>query len=39
MAVYVARNLIYDGSSNWLEGLVLIGLYFMLEIGFFYLPA
>jgi Ca2+:H+ antiporter len=39
MAVYVARNLIYDGSSNWLEGLVLIGLYFMLGIGVFYLPA
>jgi Ca2+:H+ antiporter len=39
MAVYVARNLIYDGSSNWLEGLVLIALYFMLGIGFFYLPA
>jgi Ca2+:H+ antiporter len=39
MAVYVARNLIYDGSSNWLEGLVLLGLYFMLGIGFFYLPA
>jgi Ca2+:H+ antiporter len=39
MAVYVARNLIYDGSSNWLEGLVLIALYFMLGIGFFYLPV
>ena len=39
MAVYVARNLIYDGSSNWLEGLVLLALYFMLGIGFFYLPA
>ena len=39
MAVYVARNLIYDGTSNWLEGLVLIALYFMLGIGFFYLPA
>jgi Ca2+:H+ antiporter len=39
MAVYVARNLIYDGSSNWLEGLVLLALYFMLGIGFYYLPA
>jgi Ca2+:H+ antiporter len=39
MAVYIARNLIYDGGSNWLEGLVLVGLYFMLGIGFFYLPA
>ncbi len=39
MAVYVARNLIYDGSSNWLEGLVLIALYFMLGIGFFYLSS
>jgi Ca2+:H+ antiporter len=39
MAVYIARNLIYDGSSNWLEGVVLIGIYLMLGIGFFYLPA
>jgi Ca2+:H+ antiporter len=39
MAVYIARNLIYDGSSNWLEGLVLIGIYLMLGVGFFYLPA
>jgi Ca2+:H+ antiporter len=39
MAVYIARNLIYDGSSNWLEGLVLLGIYFMLGIGFFHLPA
>jgi Ca2+:H+ antiporter len=39
LAVYITRNLIYDGGSNWLEGLVLIALYFMLGIGFFYLPA
>ncbi len=39
MAVYVARNLIYDGSSNWHEGLVLIALYFMLGIGFFHLSS
>ena len=25
MAIYVTRNLIYDGESNWLEGLILIG--------------
>ena len=39
MAVYTTRNLIYDGSSNWLEGLLLVAVYLMLGIGFFYLPA
>jgi Ca2+/H+ antiporter len=31
--------LIFNGKSNWLEGLMLVGVYFMLGIGFFYLPA
>jgi Ca2+:H+ antiporter len=38
LTVYITRTQIYDGSSNWLEGVVLIGLYFMLGIGLFYLP-
>jgi Ca2+:H+ antiporter len=39
MAVFITRTLIYDGESSWLEGLMLIGIYFMLGIGFFHLPA
>jgi Ca2+:H+ antiporter len=39
MAVFITRLLIYDGESSWLEGLMLIGIYFMLAFGFFHLPA
>ncbi len=38
MAVFITRILIYDGNSTWLEGLMLIAIYFMLGIGFFHLP-
>jgi len=38
MAVFITRILIYDGNSTWLEGLMLIAIYFMLAIGFFHLP-
>ena len=34
MAIYVTRNLIYDGESSWLEGLIMIGVYFLFGIGF-----
>jgi Ca2+:H+ antiporter len=39
MAVFITRILIYDGNSTWLEGLMLIAIYFMLGVGFFHLPA
>src|SRR5579883_3096164 len=39
MAVFITRTLIYDGESSWLEGLMLIGIYFMLGFGFFHLPG
>jgi Ca2+:H+ antiporter len=39
IAVLLTRQLIGNGKSNWLEGLMLLGLYFILGIGFFYLPA
>ena len=38
LAVFITRTLIYDGESTWLEGLMLIAIYFMLGIGFFHLP-
>ena len=39
LAVYIARNLTIDGESNWLEGLMLIAVYFMLGFAFYHLPA
>jgi Ca2+:H+ antiporter len=39
MAVLVTRTLIFDGASNWLEGLMLVAVYLMLGVGFYYAPA
>jgi Ca2+:H+ antiporter len=39
LAVIVSRNLTTDGQSNWLEGIVLLAVYFMLAVGFYFLPA
>jgi Ca2+:H+ antiporter len=38
MAIYLTRNLIYDGESSWLEGLILIGVYFLFGIAFLHHP-
>ena len=38
MAIYLTRNLTYDGESSWLEGLMLIAVYVMFGIGFFHHP-
>ena len=39
MAIYLTRNLTYDGESSWLEGLMLIGVYFLFGIAFLHHPA
>jgi Ca2+:H+ antiporter len=39
MAIYVTRNLIYDGESSWLEGLILVGVYFLFGIAFLNQPG
>jgi Ca2+:H+ antiporter len=39
LSVLLTRQLIFDGQSTWLEGLMLVAVYLMLGIGFFYLPA
>ena len=39
MAIYLTRNLIYDGESSWLEGLIMIGVYFLFGIGFLHHPG
>ena len=38
MAIYLTRNLTYDGESSWLEGLVLVAVYLMFGFGFYYHP-
>lgn len=35
-AVIIANKVSIDGESNWLEGLVLIGIYFILAVMFFF---
>ncbi|MFO0960390.1 MAG: calcium/proton exchanger [Isosphaeraceae bacterium] len=37
LSVLVVRQLIDDGQSNWLEGLMLMAVYFMLGVGFYFL--
>ena len=39
LSVIIARSVIGDASSNWLEGAMLIGVYLMLGFGFFHMPA
>lgn len=39
LAVVVTRDLVRDGQSSWFDGLLLIGVYCILGIGFFYIPA
>jgi Ca2+:H+ antiporter len=39
LSVLLARHLISNGKSSWLEGLMLLGVYAMLGIGFYNLPA
>ena len=39
IAVMVGINVTSDGESNWLEGVLLIGVYSMLGIGFFYMEG
>jgi len=28
-----------DGESHWMEGVMLVGVYLMLAVAFFFLPA
>jgi Ca2+:H+ antiporter len=38
MAIYLTRNLTYDGESSWLEGVMLLSVYLLFGIGFLYHP-
>ena len=39
LAAILTRELIQDGKANWFEGVLLIGVYVMLAIGFYHLPG
>ena len=38
LAVVITKELIEDGESSWFEGVLLLGMYIILSIGFFHLP-
>lgn len=38
VSVFITNSLILDGSSNWLEGVLLVATYFIIAISFFLLP-
>ncbi len=39
IAVLLNRTLTVDGESHWMEGVMLLGVYLILAIGFFFLPV
>lgn len=39
ISVVVARYILADERTSWLEGFMLISMYLMLAVGFYYLPA
>ncbi len=36
---FIAAHVASDGETNWLEGVLLIGLYLLMAVGFFFLPV
>ncbi len=38
IAILVNGNITKDGESHWMEGVMLLGVYLILGIGFFFLP-
>lgn len=38
IAIVVSGSLTKDGESHWMEGVMLLGVYLILAIGFFFLP-
>jgi Ca2+:H+ antiporter len=36
VSIFTARNMTIDGKSDWLEGAMLIAVFFMLGVGFYY---
>ncbi|KAJ3217258.1 hypothetical protein HK099_005539 [Clydaea vesicula] len=38
ISVFVVNSIISDGKSNYLEGVLLLGLYVIVGFGFFVMP-
>ena len=38
VSVFITNSLILDGSSNWLEGAMLVAAYFVIAISFYQFP-
>jgi Ca2+:H+ antiporter len=38
-SVLIANSVAQDGETNWLEGLMLLGVYAILAVAFFFLPS
>jgi len=38
-SVLIANSVARDGESNWYEGLMLVGVYFIFAIAFFFTPS
>ena len=36
LAAILSALIVYDGESNWLEGLALVGLYIMIAVSFWW---
>jgi Ca2+:H+ antiporter len=36
ISIFTARNMTIDGKSDWLEGVMLVAVFFMLGIGFYF---
>ena len=39
IAVLINRSLMADGETHWMEGVMLLGVYLILAIGFFFIPV
>jgi len=39
LTVLIVARLTTDGECHWMEGIMLLGVYLILGIGFFYVPA
>jgi Ca2+/H+ antiporter len=39
ISVLIVGFVAIDGESNWMEGVMLVGVYVILAIAFFFLPA
>jgi Ca2+:H+ antiporter len=39
ISVLIVGFVAMDGESNWMEGVMLVGVHLMLAIAFFFLPA